>query len=144
MEHISHDSSTPESTLMAVAMSDAAQEGLLDSDMTSNYRNASIVAEVATAASETGLVEASRIVDQYTDERNAEDVLKVIGRAAIRTGSLDRALRRDLALLLIGGHDSKHYRERRHANAVRRQTLLEISVRRQDRAIVDNTPLESL
>lgn len=128
---------------MAVAMSDAAQEGLLDSDMPSTYRNASIVAEVAAAASETGLVEASRVVDQFTDERNAEDVLKVVGRAALHTGAVDRMVLHDYVVLLTSGHDSRHYRERRHANAVRRQTLLEISVRRQDRAIVDDTPLES-
>lgn len=131
------NSSPDESDRLTAAMSDAAQEALLESELPATDVNAAIVAEVAASAREGGLIEASKMVDRVTDEQTADRILRVIARAALRTGAVDRLVLRDYVILVTSAHSAEYYRERRRLNAIRRHANLEIVVRRQTRG---NTP----
>ena len=128
-----HTPESEDSTPSASPLEDAAQKALLESGLPATDYNAAIVAEVAAAAGETGLVEASKVADRVTDEHRANDVLRVIARAAIHTDTLAPAVRRDLIIMLTSGRSGEEYRRRRLENSIRRAVELEVSVRRSNR-----------
>jgi len=123
-----------ESTLLAAAMGDAAHEAFLESELPPTDEIAAIVANVAATAHESGLVEASRIADRDASLGTVDGILHVVVDAALRTGGLDRGTLHDLIVLRSSDHSQRHYRERRRANAIRRQAQLEVSVRKSTRS----------
>lgn len=116
------------------AISEAAQETLIDSDnLAPTADNISLVAEVTATIGETGLVEGARAADRLMDDDKATDVLRAAGRTALRVGTADRQTLHDLVVLLTSGHSGKYYQTRRQQNIARRQTELELTVRRTQR-----------
>ncbi len=122
---------SPESEREHPNFQEAASEALIESALPLTSQSEAVISEVAEVAEETGLLEAARTADLISDSLDADSVLRVVGQAALKSGSLDYALRREYFLMrraATARHSYATVRQRRLANLAL-ETGLEINAR---------------
>lgn len=124
---------SPEIERESADIQEAASEALIESMLPVTSLSEAVVAEVAEVAEEAGLVEAARTADLISEKLDPDSVLRVVGQAALKAGSLDRALRREYLLMRRAAHQHYTYTDvrKRRLAILALETDLEINARLQ-------------